>query len=367
MAAIDDNNASTLNFTVVDEVNIHSTTYIESIQCQLDNHINDMSAEWKASIPFCCHVILDHNNTTQIPKPNHSSVIDICDYLGGLKYPAIRLNFCHITYPPPTSNEDMASNKGHHQCTGWTDLFRDLAVAADEAGHSIICNGSQKSNNNSKNNRVFRCGSFHRATRTTAMDITDDCQYRKTCLINDRKKNNRQHGQSCPKRIKTVDMRGCTCRFQFMVKWDPGLCFYIELQQRSGHPYHSSHLKLLSDTSIPLPTRLLTSDQVEETLHVINATSNNGAARNYLHGKFGKFVNLIKIAYLQRRETGVLDSTKDDIDHMLENFESSNEISFVSLSDVPVKDFFESVHNSNHIQSINDMETITIATTKGFS
>jgi hypothetical protein len=144
----------------------------------------------------------------------------------------------------------------------------------------------------------------------------------------------------------------------------PGLCFYIELQQRSGHPYHSSHLKLLSDTSIPLPTRLLTSDQVEETLDVINATSNNGAARNYLHGKFGKFVNLIKIAYLQRRETGVLDSTKDDIDHMLENFESSNEISFVSLSDVPMKDYFDS---SNDIRSINDMETITVTTTKGFS
>ena len=367
MAALEDNNASTLNFTVVDEVNIHSTTYIESIQCQLDNHINDMSAEWKASIPFCCHVILDHNNTTQIPKVNDPSVIDICDYLGGLKYPAIRLNFCHITYPPPTSNEEMASNKGHHQCTGWTDLSRDLAVAAHGAGHSIICNGSQKSNNNSKNNRVFRCGSFHRATRTTAMDITDECQYRQTCLINDRKKNNRKNGQSFPKRIKTVDMRGCTCRFQFMVKWDTGLCFYIELQQRSGHPYHSSHLKLLSDTSIPLPTRLLTSDQVEETLHVINATSNNGAARNYLHGKFGKFVNLIKIAYLQRRETGVLDSTKDDIDNMLENFESSNEISFVSLSDVPVKDYFEAVDNYNDIGSINDIETITVTTTKGFS
>ena len=138
-----------------------------------------MSAEWKASIPICCHVILDHNNTSQIPKPNHLSVIDICDYLGGLKYPAIRLNFCHVTYPPPTSNEDMASSKGHHQCTGWTDLSRDLAVAAHEAGHSIICNGSQKSNNNSKNNRVLWCGSFHQATRTTAMDITDDCQSEK--------------------------------------------------------------------------------------------------------------------------------------------------------------------------------------------
>ena len=47
-----------------------------------------------------------------------------------------------------------------------------------------------------------------------------------------------------------------------------------------------------------------------------NATSNNGSARNYLHGKFGKFVNIIKIAYLHRRENGILDSTKDDIEYI---------------------------------------------------
>jgi hypothetical protein len=56
-----------------------------------------------------------------------------------------------------------------------------------------------------------------------------------------------------------------------------------------------SHLKLLSHTTIPLPMRLLTSDQDEKTLDVINATSNNGAAQNYFHGKFGKFVNIIKL------------------------------------------------------------------------
>ena len=197
-------------------------------------------------------------------------------------YPSVRLEFCNVTYPPPHSNDDMSSINAH-KCTGWTDLSRDLAVAAHGAGHAFFCNGSQKSSNRMKHNRVFRCGSFHRATRTSAMAITDSCQYRTTSLINDRK-NNRQEGQSHPKRIKTVDQRGCTCRFQFMVKWDTGVCFYIDLRQRQGHPYHSSHLKLLSDTTIPLPTRLLTSDQVEETLDVINATSNNGPGIFYMEG-----------------------------------------------------------------------------------
>jgi hypothetical protein len=112
---------------------------------------------------------------------------------------------------------------------------------------------------------------------------------------------------------------------------------------------------------------LLTSDQIEETLDVINATSNNGAARNYLHGRFGKFVNIIKIAYLHRRENGLLDSTKDDIDHMMDNFELSNEISFVSLSDVPVKEYFELYDNHKELPSITDMETITVSMTKQFS
>jgi hypothetical protein len=105
---------------------------------------------------------------------------------------------------------------------------------------------------------------------------------------------------------------------------------------------------------------------MEEALHVVNATSNNGCARNYLHGKFGKFVNIIKIAYLCRRENGTINSAKDDIDVMMENFAESNEISFVSLSDVPVKEFFESKEittlkcNTNH-------DTVTISTMKSFS
>jgi hypothetical protein len=105
---------------------------------------------------------------------------------------------------------------------------------------------------------------------------------------------------------------------------------------------------------------------MDEALHVVNATSNNGCALNFLHGKFGKFVNIIKIAYLCRRENGTVGTTKDDIDLMMENLALSNEISFVSLSDVPVKEFFDS-QASPTLKCDTNHDTVTISTMKSFS
>ncbi len=62
-------------------------TNIKSIQTDLDLHRGQLSQEWKASIPFDCHVFFEnelHNTTAFSFKP---SQIDICDYLGGQKYP----------------------------------------------------------------------------------------------------------------------------------------------------------------------------------------------------------------------------------------------------------------------------------------
>ena len=189
-------------------------------------------------------------------------------------------------------------------------------------------------------NKVFRCGTFHRKTRTPSMAVTDDKPYRETLLIIDRK-SNRPGGLSYPERIKTVDCRGCTCKFQFIVKWDMVVGFFVELKKKAGYAIHSSRPKLLDITYLPCSTRLLTSHQIEDALHVMNSTSNNGTARNYLRGRFGKFVNLLKVAYFGRKANGKLDSMKDDIDYMMENFVNSDEISFISLSDVSGKEFFD--------------------------
>ncbi len=128
--------------------------------------------------------------------------------------------------------------------------------------------------------------------------------------------------------------RGCTCKFRLIVKWDMLLGFYVELKHKAGHAIHSSHPKLLDITYLPLSTRLLTPHQIEDALHVVNSTSNNGSARNYLHGRFGKFVNLINVAYLGRKAKWKIDSTKDEIDIMMGDFVNSDEISLIFLSDI---------------------------------
>ncbi len=106
---------------------------------------------------------------------------------------------------------------------------------------------------------------------------------------------------------------------------------------------------------------LLIPDQIDNIVHVVSATLNNGCACNYIHGKFGKFISLMKAAYLCRRENGDLISPRDDIDQMMDIMAKSDKISFVSLSDVPIKDYFD-VNNTDC-----NVDTMTLSTTKSFT
>jgi hypothetical protein len=119
--------------------------------------------------------------------------------------------------------------------------------------------------------------------------------------------------------------------------------------------------KFIHPNSVSVTMHLLTSDQIYNIVHIMNATSNNGCACNFIHGEFGKFINLIKAAYLCRRENGDLNSPRDDIDHMMDNRAKSDKISCVSFSDVPIKDYF-------YVTTTDfDVNTITISTTKAFT
>jgi hypothetical protein len=101
-------------------------------------------------------------------------------------------------------------------------------------------------------------------------------------------------------------------------------------------------------------------DQIDNIVHVVNETLNNGCARKYIHGKFGKLISLMKASYLCRRENGDLISPRDDIDQMMDNMAKSDKISFVSLSDVPIKDYFD-VNNTDC-----NVDTMTLSRTKSF-
>jgi hypothetical protein len=113
---------------------------------------------------------------------------------------------------------------------------------------------------------------------------------------------------------------------------------------------------------VAFPTHLLTSDEIDNIVHVVKATSNNGSGRNFIHGKFGKFISLMKAAYLCRRENGEdLHSPRDDMDQMMDNMAKSDKISVVSLSDVPIKDYF------GELSTDYDVDTLTMSTTKSFT
>ncbi len=154
---------------------------IESIQSDVDLYLKELHEEWKASIPFTCYVINENDQPCTFPLGNTLSKIDICDYLGGQMYPAARLAFCQNTYKPPSSNDEMTS-KNAESCNGWTDLQRDLSIAAHDAGNPIASNGSQHNIGRETNNRMFRCGIFYQSTRTLAMESSDLAQYQCTSL-----------------------------------------------------------------------------------------------------------------------------------------------------------------------------------------
>ncbi len=69
----------------------------------------------------------------------------------------------------------------------------------------------------------------------------------------------------------------------------------------------------------------------------------------------------MKAAYLCRKYNSDLQSANNDIYVMMDNLVKSSEISFVSLADVPVKDYF------GKQQLPDSLETVTISTSKAFT
>ena len=100
----------------------------------------------------------------------------------------------------------------------------------------------------------------------------------------------------------------------FLIKWDFLNEFYVELTKKCGNPYHHSRPKVFDPMSIPFSTHLLTSQQREETMHVVNATCSKASGRNFMKGKVGKFISTNKIIYISNKSSGKHDSAKDDIE-----------------------------------------------------
>jgi len=241
------------------------------------------------------------------------------------------------------------------------DLKRDLSLAALDGGNPIISNGS-----NAPNQRKLKCAHCYRKQRKSkAMTVDDENPYRSTSLVHNRR-NNRSNGISKSKRIKTTNQEH-TCKLCFTNKWDSH-GFYVELQRASGNGMHNDHPRPTDPSVIPFPSRLLTQEQIEQTCHVVSAAANKAAGRNYHLSTTGRWMSTVKIAYISDRSNG--DSrtrTKDDIDAMIDDFKSSNDIKFTTLSDIPLSMLQEDVPNEGdeyaHLMQ-NAQDTITMSTTK---
>ena len=336
-----------------------------AVQNLLDERIASLSKEWKATIPFQLYAVEIGTEYDASIFTRDIETLDICSYLNGQNNDVTRLYFCPKKYPPPANDQEMEGIDETNKCTSWQSLKKELETVCFDLGNPIVCNGSQSSGKNSdgkrlRNNRRFICGSLGRTTQVSkAQPITATAKYRETSLVNNRK-NNRQGGLSGPKRHKRNNNKN-TCPFGFTVKWDR-LGFYVDLIRRSGNPMHCYHPQVFKPSTLSFPTRLLSDDQIDDTRQVVEATCNKAIGRNFIHGKFGRFINSIKIAYLAgRKANGDKDSKKSDIVHMLADFEDSAEIAFTTVADVPNDELTDDLIGD---RTTDCNETVTVSTTQ---
>ncbi len=102
----------------------------------------------------------------------------------------------------------------------------------------------------------------------------------------------------------------------------------------------------------------MTDEMKSDARHAMNAQTSKDAGRNCIFGKFGKYINSIKIAYLASSKK---DRNSCDIEKMLKTFEASYEIIFTCLSDIPVEDYVE---NPDLTIPTQGEKTITVSLSK---
>ena len=145
-----------------------------------------------------------------------------------------------------------------------------------------------------------------------------------------------------------------TCNFGFVIKFDM-FGYYIHVDCSSGQHMHNGHPKPMTSELVAMPMQLMTDEMKSDAQHAMNAQSRKAAGSIYLFGKFGKYINSIKIAYLTSTKK---DRNSCDIAKMLETFQASDEISFTCLSDIPVDDFIE---NNDLMTPPPGEKTITVS------
>ncbi len=89
------------------------------------------------------------------------------------------------------------------------------------------------------------------------------------------------------------------CKFTFSVKDELG--FFIHLMKKAGQPIQNNHPKQFDPSIIPILSLLLDEYELEDIITVVQSTCGKAHGRNFMHGKFGKLINSLKVDYLYRK------------------------------------------------------------------
>jgi hypothetical protein len=196
------------------------------------------------------------------------------------------------------------------------------------------------------------------------MSIDDNHQFRKVSLVHNRK-NNRKLGKGGPGAPIQNSHHGnsSTCKFGFVIKCDQH-GYYVNLERRAGEATHSGHPCPINPKLLSHPTRLMSKEEKRDARHAMDAQSSKAAGRNFIFGKFGKYISNIKIAYLSSASEDANLQGKCDIASMLETFKASDEIRCMSLSDIPVEEYFEQTSVLGISDKHTNGKTVTVSLTK---
>jgi hypothetical protein len=121
-------------------------------------------------------------------------------------------------------------------------------------------------------------------------------------------------------RRRNTALLSTPCPFRFTLKFDEN-GFYVSLWGGGGNPFHIGHPKF-DPKFVPSQLSSLTNEIKEDVKHALNATVNNGIAREFVVAKFGTFLSTAQINFLNN-------CAKEDLDEfasLIEMFEKSEKI-----------------------------------------
>ena len=269
-----------------------------------------------------------------------------------------RFDFILIQINTPPLGKKEIDDNDHEECSHVLDKLKmDIFTAAHDVGTVLISNGSV---NNVKTSKKIRCGSAHRQVReTTSTSTTNFDGLRKVSLVNNAK-HTRKLGRGAPNtpRKTTSKDHGHSCKFGFIIKCDR-YGYFVTLQYNGGNPTHTGHPRCLNPSLTPYPKRLMTEEMIRAAKQAMDAQSSKAAGRNFIFGQFGKYIGTMKIAYLSSRNDDGSRKKEDDISRMLETFQSSDEVRFTTLSDMPVQDYLEFYSTETHCDK-NITRTVSV-------